>query len=88
MVLDTKGHPESLKDQVCSPGGTSAHALHEMEKAGVRSALISAVEAGTKRAKEIGAKYEIPEVVNGQKPKLPVGVDLDELRTLGIALNK
>ncbi|ELT92400.1 hypothetical protein CAPTEDRAFT_225475 [Capitella teleta] len=57
MVLETKGHPEALKDQVCSPGGTSAHALHQMEKAGLRSALIDGVEAGTKRSKEIGKEY-------------------------------
>ncbi len=27
MVLDTKQHPEALKDEVQSPGGTSAHAV-------------------------------------------------------------
>ena len=58
MVLDTKGHPEQLKDQVCSPGGTSAHALHKLEKACLRGALIDAVEAGTLRSKEIGLDYQ------------------------------
>ena len=29
MVLDTKQHPEALKDEVQSPGGTSAHAVSE-----------------------------------------------------------
>ena len=57
MIIDTKGHPESLKDDICSPGGTSAHAIHAMEKAGFRAALIDAVEAGTLRSKEIGAEY-------------------------------
>ena len=57
MILDTKAHPESLKDEVCSPGGTSAHALHAMEKAGFRGALIDAVQAGTFRSAEIGKAY-------------------------------
>ena len=54
MVLDSQGHPEQMKDEVCSPGGTSIHALHKLEKCGYRGALIDAVEAGTLRSKEIG----------------------------------
>lgn len=57
MIIDTKSHPESLKDEVCSPGGTSAHAIHAMEKAGFRGALIDAVQAGTLRSKEIGQRF-------------------------------
>ncbi len=57
MVLETRGHPEQMKDEVCSPGGTSAHALHKMEKAGFRGALIDAVEEGTRRSKEIGKEF-------------------------------
>ena len=30
MVLDTKQHPEALKDEVQSPGGTSAHAVSKI----------------------------------------------------------
>ena len=54
MVLETGLHPEQLKDEVASPGGTSVHALHKLEQAGFRGALIDAVEAGTQRSKEIG----------------------------------
>ena len=57
MVLDTKTHPEQLKDEVCSPGGTSIHALHHLETAGYRGALINAVQAGTLRSKDIGQEY-------------------------------
>ena len=57
MILDTKAHPESLKDEVCSPGGTSAHAIHAMERGGFRGTLIDAVEAGTLRSKAIGTKF-------------------------------
>ncbi|XP_042903178.1 pyrroline-5-carboxylate reductase 2 isoform X3 [Parasteatoda tepidariorum] len=54
MVLDTQQHPGSLKDDVCSPAGTSIQAVHELEKSGFRSALISAVESATRRSKETG----------------------------------
>ncbi|KFM65818.1 Pyrroline-5-carboxylate reductase 2, partial [Stegodyphus mimosarum] len=54
MVLETEFHPGSLKDDVCSPAGTSIQAVHELEKNGFRAALISAVEAATLRSKETG----------------------------------
>ena len=57
MILETGIHPEQLKDEVCSPGGTSAHAIHMMEKAGFRGGLVDAVEAGTLRSREIGLQY-------------------------------
>lgn len=56
MVLETGKHPAELKDGVTSPGGTTICGVHEMEKGGVRSAVINAVEAGTLKSKELGQK--------------------------------
>jgi pyrroline-5-carboxylate reductase len=55
MVLDTGGHPGALKDMVTSPGGTTIEGLHELERAGVRGAFITAVRAATEKSKRLGA---------------------------------
>lgn len=53
MVLDTNAHPAVLKDEVCSPGGTTITALDMLEKSGLRTGLMQAVEAATKRCKQL-----------------------------------
>ncbi|MEK7674573.1 MAG: pyrroline-5-carboxylate reductase [Verrucomicrobiota bacterium] len=54
MVLETGLHPGALKDMVASPGGTTIEGLHELEKAGVRGALINAVRAAADKARKLG----------------------------------
>ncbi len=54
LVLETGQHPGALKDMVTSPGGTTIEGLHELEKAGVRGALINAVRAAAEKARRLG----------------------------------
>ncbi len=54
MVLETGQHPGALKDMVTSPGGTTIEGLHELEKGGVRGALMNAVRAAADKSKKLG----------------------------------
>jgi pyrroline-5-carboxylate reductase len=54
MLLETNEHPGRLKDMVTSPGGTAITGLHTLEEGGIRTTLMNAVEAATKRSRELG----------------------------------
>ncbi|MDJ0780383.1 MAG: pyrroline-5-carboxylate reductase [Desulfosarcinaceae bacterium] len=54
LLLETGTHPGQLKDSVTSPGGTAIAGLHTLEKGGLRTTMINAVEAATIRSKELG----------------------------------
>jgi pyrroline-5-carboxylate reductase len=54
LLLESKEHPGQLKDRVTSPGGTAIAGIHTLEKGGLRTTLINAVEAATARSRELG----------------------------------
>lgn len=54
LLQESKMHPGELKDRVTSPGGTTIAGIAQLEKAGLRSALIEAVRAAYLRSKELG----------------------------------
>jgi pyrroline-5-carboxylate reductase len=56
MVLETGEHPGSLKDKVCSPGGTTIEAVFTLEKNNFRGTVISAMEACTDKAIKMSKK--------------------------------
>ncbi|KAH1002892.1 pyrroline-5-carboxylate reductase [Dendroctonus ponderosae] len=55
MVRDTKTHPGVLKDDVTSPGGSTATGIHFLEERAFRGTVMGAIEAATKRCKEVAA---------------------------------
>ncbi len=54
LALETGDHPAVLKAMVTSPGGTTIAGIQVLEEAGVRGAVMSAVECAAKRSSELG----------------------------------
>jgi pyrroline-5-carboxylate reductase len=56
MMLQTGEHPAKLRNDVTSPGGTTAAALFEMEKNAVSGGIMRALTAAAERSKVLGKK--------------------------------
>lgn len=54
MVLETGKNPGQLKDEVCSPGGTTIEAVYSLERNKFRGAVIEAVRVCTEKSKNMG----------------------------------
>jgi len=50
----SKRHPAELRNMVTSPGGTSAEALYQLEKGGLRTVISKAVWAAYQKSKYLG----------------------------------
>jgi pyrroline-5-carboxylate reductase len=58
QLRDRRMHPVELRESVTSPGGTTIAAIRELEQAGVRAALLNAVQAAMTRAGELARAHE------------------------------
>jgi pyrroline-5-carboxylate reductase len=56
FARESHKHPAELRNMVTSPGGTSAEAIYQMEKGGLRTVLSKAVWAAFQRATSLGKK--------------------------------
>lgn len=56
MLQQTGAHPAKLRNDVTSPGGTTAAALYELEKAAVTGSIMRALQAAAQRSQELGKK--------------------------------
>jgi pyrroline-5-carboxylate reductase len=58
LLRETGEHPTVLREQVTSPGGTTAAAIRQLEDHKVRAAFISAMEAARDRSQALAATDE------------------------------
>ena len=58
QLRDCGMHPVELRESVTSPGGTTIAAIRELEQAGVRAAMLNAVQAAMTRARELASAHE------------------------------
>ncbi|WP_189224024.1 pyrroline-5-carboxylate reductase [Saccharothrix coeruleofusca] len=58
MLAEGGQHPVILREAVTSPGGTTIMAIRELEKHGVRAAMLAAIEAARDRSVELGRAHE------------------------------
>jgi pyrroline-5-carboxylate reductase len=58
MLAEGGEHPVILREAVTSPAGTTIMAIRELEKHGVRAALLAAIEAARDRSAELGRAHE------------------------------
>ncbi len=55
MIRETGQHPTVLREQVTSPGGTTAAALRQLDDHKVRAAFINAIEAAAQRSTQLAS---------------------------------
>lgn len=54
MILETGKHPAALKDDVCSPGGSTIVGVHALEEGGFRAAVENAVIKAFEKTRGLG----------------------------------
>jgi pyrroline-5-carboxylate reductase len=59
VMLESSQHPIQLRDEVCSRGGPAIYGTHTLEKSGVKSGVVEAVEIAHKRAEELAKPQSV-----------------------------
>ena len=66
-AMESHDHLASLRNQVTSPGGTSAEALYYMERGGFRNVLSRSVWAAYQRSVALGGGKKVSQPLSGSK---------------------
>lgn len=54
MILSTGKHPDQLKNEVCSPGGSTIQGVRTLEQRALRAACMDAVISAFEKTKDLG----------------------------------
>lgn len=54
LMLESGKHPAQLKDEVCSPGGSTIMGVHALENGGFRSSVMNAVVEAFEKNRKLG----------------------------------
>ena len=54
MILSTGKHPDQLKNEVCSPGGSTIQGVRTLEQRALRAACMDAVISAFEKTKQLG----------------------------------
>jgi len=59
LILDLNEEPAKIRDMTTTPGGTTIETIYQIEKSQIRTAMVKAIEKGTKKSQTILEKLEI-----------------------------
>lgn len=68
FAASTSAHPAELRNQVTSPGGTSAEAIYHLEKGGLRTVISRAIWAAYQRSVALGSGGKVSRL-GGRDPE-------------------
>ncbi|XP_016298906.1 GDP-L-fucose synthase-like [Sinocyclocheilus anshuiensis] len=88
LLRDSGKLPAELKAEVCTPGGTTIHGIHALEKEGFRAATMGAVEAATERARDLGKNVAVEQSLDLARLFLWVLREYDEVEPIILSVGE
>ena len=67
-AMVSKKHPAMLRNEVTSPGGTTAEAMYHLEKGGLRTVIARGIWAAYQRSTALGGGKKVSEALSGRNP--------------------
>ncbi|MDK2868959.1 MAG: pyrroline-5-carboxylate reductase [Pyrococcus sp.] len=56
LLLEFEGHPAEIRDMVITPGGTTIDGIFELEEGKIRTTIMKAIDAATKKSKILSTR--------------------------------
>lgn len=56
LLLNYEGHPAEIRDMVTTPGGTTIDGIFELEEGKIRTAIMKAIDAATKKSRILSTR--------------------------------